>query len=49
MVNQVKVFFQLCQDVIDCLDKVDPGLNKWRFNMMTEVNKVKVALKLRKN
>ena len=39
---------QVCLDVLQTLDKVDPGVNRWRQNIMREINKARIALKLRR-
>ena len=38
---------QVCLDVLQTYDKVDPGLNKWRQSVVTEINKARIALKLK--
>ena len=40
---------QVCGDVIRALDKVDPGLSKWRINMINEITKARLVVKMRVN
>ena len=38
---------QVCLDVLQTWDKVDPGVNKWRRSVVTEINKARIALKIK--
>ena len=39
---------QVCLDVLQTLDKVDPGVNRWRQSVVTEINKARIAIKLKR-
>ena len=39
---------QVCLDVFQTYDKVDPGVNKWRQSITAEINKARIALKLKR-
>ena len=38
---------QVCQEVVSTLNKVDPGLNKWRETLLKEIEKATIVLKIR--
>ena len=35
--------FKVCNEVFEALDKLDPGPNKWRETMTTEIKKAKLT------
>ena len=37
------LFFKVCNEVFEALDKLDPGPNKWRETMTTEIKKAKLT------
>ena len=39
---------QVCLDVLHTLGKVDPGVNRWRQSILSEINKARIALKIRR-
>ena len=41
---QLERKLQICQDVMDALDKVDPGYNKWRGKVETEMKMAKFTM-----
>ena len=45
---QLERKLQVCLDVLQTWDKVDPGINKWRQSVLTEINKARIALKLKR-
>ena len=45
---QLERKLQVCLDVLQSWDRVDPGVNKWRQSVVTEINKARIALKLRR-
>ena len=37
----------MCHEVYSALDKLDPGPNKWRESMLTEIRKAEIMKKLK--
>ena len=37
------LFIKVCNEVFEALDQLDPGPNKWRETMITEIKKAKLT------
>ena len=37
------LFIKVCNEVFEALDQLDPGPNKWRETMTTEIKKAKLT------